>query len=91
MSVRPRTLLVASLLVLLAVAEAKGQCALCRESLRKSGNQGLIEGIYLSILMLVFMPTVLIVGIGVLLRRAYVAKQRAESRPIPEPSPCART
>ena len=69
------------LLVLLALAgDAHGQCALCRESLRKSGDAGLINGIYVSILLLTAAPTILMVGIGLAIRRAYMQKLR-ESKP----------
>jgi len=74
--VRPALVLLA--LALLA-ADAHGQCALCRESLRKSGDAGLIQGIYVSILMLTAAPAVLIAAIAFKIRRAYSRKMR-ESR-----------
>lgn len=89
-------LALALLLALVLVGEARGQCALCRESLRKSGDMGLINGIYISILMLVTAPTLLMVGIGLALRRAYNEKLRLE-RQTPatvtnqEPNACVRT
>ncbi len=47
-----------------ANAEA-GTCALCREVLASGGSDGLIEGIYWSILLIAGMPLILMTTIGI--------------------------
>jgi hypothetical protein len=90
-SARARSVAFAAVLLLLAAGDAHAQCALCRESLAKSGNGGLIQGIYVSIVMLTFAPTALVAGIGLLLRRAYREKQKLVAHvKTQEPTSCVQ-
>lgn len=47
-----------------------GLCPLCREALVASSNEGLIQGFYLSILLLVSTPLVLVTAFLLFLYRA---------------------
>lgn len=52
-----------------------GTCALCRETLSSGGNEGLIRGFYLSILLIAGMPLLILAGAAVLVWCARRAKQ----------------
>jgi Na+/serine symporter len=49
-------------------------CALCRQALASGGNEGLIRGLYLSILLIAGMPLLILAGAAVLVWRARRAK-----------------
>ena len=59
-----------------------GTCALCREALSSGGNEGLIRGFYLSILLIAGMPLLILAGAAVLVWRA----RRAKRLPVVERS-----
>ena len=50
-------------------------CALCRQALASSGDEGLIRGFYLSILLIAGMPLLILAVVAVLVWRARRAKQ----------------
>ena len=52
-------------------------CALCRQALASGGNEGLIRGFYLSILLIAGMPLVILAAVAVLFWRA----KRGQRRP----------
>lgn len=52
-----------------------GTCALCRQALASGGNEGLIRGFYLSILLIAGMPLLILAGVAALIWRARRAKQ----------------
>jgi len=50
-------------------------CALCRQALASGGNEGLIQGFYLSILLIAGMPLLILAVVAVLVWRARRTKQ----------------
>ncbi len=81
----PLLLVLLAAVLALAAPDALAQCALCKENLRKGGDARLIQGFYISILMLLSAPVVLFATIGGLIFRAHRRKLAAP----PEATPCA--
>lgn len=80
-------------IALAAPSAAWAQCALCRENL-KQGSEGLIQGFYVSILLLMAAPPILFALVGCGIWRAQRARRAACAPPetsleITETSTCA--
>ncbi|MBI3615172.1 MAG: hypothetical protein HY211_01520 [Candidatus Omnitrophica bacterium] len=60
-----------------------GTCALCRQALASGGNEGLIRGFYLSILLIAGMPLLIFAAVAALAWRARRAKQPVVERNEP--------
>ena len=61
--------------LLAGMPTASAQCALCKQALESGGSAGLINGFYWSIILLVSVPTLLVLGVGLSLHRAWRAKE----------------
>lgn len=69
----------ASLLIWTAKLQTLGLCAACREALKSSGNQGLIDGLAWSVVLLVSVPLTMVTVFATVVSRA-MKKQKALQR-----------
>ena len=64
-----------------APLDVSAQCSLCRRALESGGGQGLLDGFYWSILLMLAVPTILFATVTTLLVRAHRAKVGRHSSP----------
>lgn len=66
--------------MLLPLSSASAQCALCRQALASGGNEGLLRGFYLSILLMTGVPLILLSVAGWMILRSLRLKRPLVSR-----------